>query len=171
MRNRLKFGDFIIIGVVLVMAGALAAALTFHSSGDKLYAEVWQNDTLIERVQLTDATDRTIKLDGNTIVLSGKTAKMADADCRDQVCVRTGSLSKTDQYLLEHRCVTKRGKQFTRFAIRGILTNPVYMIADETAYQYLKENNVDLFAERAATWRCCPGFCAAANAATICARS
>ncbi len=57
-------------------------------------------------------------------------------------------LSKTDQYLLEHRCVTKRGKQFTRFAIRGILTNPVYMIADETAYQYLKENNVDLFAER-----------------------
>ena len=40
MRNKLKFGDFIIIGVVLVMAGALAAALTFHSSGDKLYAEV-----------------------------------------------------------------------------------------------------------------------------------
>ena len=34
MRNKLKFGDFIIIGVVLVMAGALAAALAFHSSGD-----------------------------------------------------------------------------------------------------------------------------------------
>ena len=65
------------------------------------------------------------------------------------VFMETGSLSKTDQYLLEHRCVTKRGKQFTRFAIRGILTNPVYMIADDTAYQYLKENNVDLFAERA----------------------
>ena len=64
------------------------------------------------------------------------------------VFMETGSLSKTDQYLLEHRCVTKRGKQFTRFAIRGILTNPVYMIADETAYQYLKENDVDLFAER-----------------------
>ncbi len=64
------------------------------------------------------------------------------------VFMETGSLSKTDQYLLEHCCVTKRGKQFTRFAIRGILTNPVYMIADETAYQYLKENHVDLFAER-----------------------
>ena len=36
MRNKLKFGDFVIIGVVLVMAGALAAALAFHSSGDKL---------------------------------------------------------------------------------------------------------------------------------------
>ena len=63
------------------------------------------------------------------------------------MCIRDSS--KTDQYLLEHRCVTKRGKQFTRFAIRGILTNPVYMIADETAHKYLKENNVDLFAERA----------------------
>ena len=65
------------------------------------------------------------------------------------VFTETGSLSKTDQYLLEHRCVTKRGKQFTRFAIRGILTNPVYMIADEVAYQYLNENHVDLFAEHA----------------------
>lgn len=105
MRNKLKFGDFIIIGVVLVMAGALM----FHSSGDKLYAEVWQNDTLIERVQLTDATDRTIKLDGNTIVLSGKTAKMADADCRDQVCVRTGTLTHAGQaaVCLPHRVVLK----------------------------------------------------------------
>ena len=105
MRNKLKFGDFIIIGVVLVMAGAL----TFHSSGDKLYAEVWQNDTLIEREQLTDATDRTIKLDGNTIVLSGKTAKMADADCRDQVCVRTGTLTHAGQaaVCLPHRVVLK----------------------------------------------------------------
>ena len=100
MRNRLKFGDFIIIGVVLVMAGTLAAALTFHSSGDKLYAEVWQ---------LTDATDRTIKLDGNTIVLSGKTAKMADADCRDQVCVCTGTLTHAGQaaVCLPHRVVLK----------------------------------------------------------------
>ena len=93
MRNKLKFGDFIIIGVVLVMAGALAAALTFHSSGDKLFAEVWQNDTLIERVQLTDATDRTIKLDGNTIVLSGKTAKMADAHWYTYPCRTGGGLS------------------------------------------------------------------------------
>ena len=64
-----------------------------------------------------------------------------------EVFTETGSLSKTDQYLLEHRCVTKRGKQFTRFAIRAILTNPVYMIADKATYQYLTENKVDLFAE------------------------
>ena len=59
--------------------------------------------------------------------------------------METGSLSKTDQYLLEHRCVTKRGKQFTCFVIQGILINLGYMIVDETVYQYLKENNIDLF--------------------------
>jgi len=37
---------------------------------------------------------------------------------------------------------------FSRFALRNILTNPVYMIADEDAYHYLIENKVDLFAEK-----------------------
>lgn len=59
-----------------------------------------------------------------------------------------GSLTKVDQYLLERRIQTKRGKEFTRFAIRGILSNPVYMIADEAAHDYLMENDVDLYAEK-----------------------
>ena len=105
----MKWGDFVIIGAVLALAGAMLAFFALRASGDTLYAEVWQNDTLIERVQLTDATDRTIKLDGNTIVLSGKTAKMADADCRDQVCVRTGILTHAGQaaVCLPHRVVLK----------------------------------------------------------------
>ena len=109
MRSRMKWGDFVIIGVVLALAGAMLAFFALRASGDTLYAEVWQNDTLIERVQLTDATDRTIKLDGNTIVLSGKTAKIADADCRDQVCVRTGILTHAGQaaVCLPHRVVLK----------------------------------------------------------------
>ncbi|MFR4240809.1 MAG: hypothetical protein ACLT2F_09650 [Butyricicoccus sp.] len=93
MRNKLKFGDFIIIGVVLVMAGALAAVLTFHSSGDKLYAEVWQNDTLIERVQLTDMTDS-----GRQHHVPGQNMKMADADCRDQVCGALVHLPMPDRW-------------------------------------------------------------------------
>ena len=109
MRSKMKWGDFVIIGAVLLLTGAMLAFFAAKASGDTLYAEVWQNDTLIERVQLTDATDRTIKLDGNTIVLSGKTAKMADADCRDQVCVRTGTLTHAGQaaVCLPHRVVLK----------------------------------------------------------------
>ena len=64
--------------------------------------------------------------------------------------IETGSLTKTDQFLMQGRYKTKRGKTFTRFAIKGILSNPVYMIADEDAYNYLVENDVDLFSDKEA---------------------
>lgn len=99
MRSKLKWGDFVIIGVVLALAAAIAAVLALGVSGDQwLYAEVWQDNELIERVELTESTDRTIDLDGhNVIVLSGRTARMQSADCRDQVCVRTGTLTHAGQ--------------------------------------------------------------------------
>lgn len=98
MRSRLKWGDFVIIAAVLLLAAGIAAALALGQGGGRLYAEVWQDNTLVERVELTDSTDRTIDLDGhNVIVLSGRTAAMQSADCRDQVCVRTGTLTHAGQ--------------------------------------------------------------------------
>lgn len=61
--------------------------------------------------------------------------------------LETGSLTKTETYLLQNGYTTKNGNQFTRFTIKGLLTNPVYMIADEFAYTYLKDKNVDLFSD------------------------
>ena len=98
MRSKMKWGDFVIIGAVLLLAGAMLAFFAAKASGDTLYAEVWQDDKLVERVELTDTTDRTIDLDGhNVIVLSGKTAVMQSADCPDQVCVHIGWLSRSGQ--------------------------------------------------------------------------
>lgn len=98
MRSRLKWGDFVIIAVVLLLAAALTAVLALGTTDGQLYAEVWQDDVLVERVKLTDETDRTINLDGhNVIVLTGKTARMESADCHDQVCVRTGTLTRAGQ--------------------------------------------------------------------------
>jgi len=62
--------------------------------------------------------------------------------------LETGSLTAVDQFLLEKRYTTKRGNRFTRFAIRGILTNPVYMIADAAAFDYLAAGEAEVFAER-----------------------
>ena len=64
--------------------------------------------------------------------------------------METGSLTKTDEFLMNGHYKTKRGKTFTRFAIKGILSNPVYMIADGDAFNYLTENDVDLFADKEA---------------------
>ena len=94
----------------------------------------------------------------STVTVDGKTRKACKLkEIPDEInlvkliydkFLETGSLTKTDQFLLEGGYQTKRGKQFTRFAIKGILTNPVYMIADEEAYQYLVENNVYLFSKK-----------------------
>lgn len=98
MRSRLKWGDFVIIAAVLALATALTAWLAWGASDGQLYTEVWQDDVLVERVLLTDDTDRTIDLDGhNVIVLVGRTARVASADCHDQICVRTGTLTHAGQ--------------------------------------------------------------------------
>ncbi|WP_340148015.1 recombinase family protein [Dendrosporobacter quercicolus] len=65
-----------------------------------------------------------------------------------KVFLETNSLTKTETYFIQNGYKTKNKKLFTRFALRNILTNPVYMIADEDAYRYLIENEVDLFAEK-----------------------
>ncbi|MCQ5129039.1 NusG domain II-containing protein [Butyricicoccus faecihominis] len=110
MRSKMRWGDFVIIAAVLLAAAALAVFLAMQAAGDRLYAEIWKDGELTQRVALTPDTRETIDLDGhNTIVLDGLTARMAGADCRDQVCVRTGTLSRAGQaaVCLPNRVVLK----------------------------------------------------------------
>jgi len=63
--------------------------------------------------------------------------------------LETRSLTHTDTFLLQHGYSTKNGKHFTRFAIKGILTNPVYAKADPSVWAYFQGQGVELFAEQA----------------------
>ena len=56
----------------------------------------------------------------------------------------TDSLTAVEAEMLRRRIKTKQGKDFTRFAIKAILQNPVYMVADEDAYQYFMEREADV---------------------------
>ncbi|MBQ8611420.1 MAG: recombinase family protein [Oscillospiraceae bacterium] len=56
----------------------------------------------------------------------------------------TDSLTAVEAELLRRKVKTKLGKNFTRFAIKGILQNPVYMVADEDAYNYFAERNAEV---------------------------
>lgn len=64
-----------------------------------------------------------------------------------QKFLETGSLTQVDAFLLEKQYRTKRGNPFTRVAIKNILTNPVYLIADGEAYRYLTGHGAELFAK------------------------
>ena len=57
---------------------------------------------------------------------------------------RTHSLAMTEAELLRQRIQTKNGRNFTRFSIKGILQNPVYLMADRDAYGYFAGKGAEL---------------------------
>ena len=56
----------------------------------------------------------------------------------------TDSLTAVEAELLRRRIKTKQGKDFTRFAIKAILQNPVYMVADDAAFDYFTQRQADV---------------------------
>ena len=58
------------------------------------------------------------------------------------------SLTKTETYLIQNNYITKTGKYFSRFAIKGILMNPIYLKADEAAWNYFDTKEVEVFSDR-----------------------
>ena len=61
--------------------------------------------------------------------------------------LQTNSLTKVETYLLQNNIKSKNGKAFTRFTIKNILENPVYMVADELAFTFFENNGVEFSEE------------------------
>lgn len=61
--------------------------------------------------------------------------------------METDSLTLTEAALMKRGFKTKNGKYFTRFSVKAILQNPVYMVADNEAYEFFIKNETDLFSE------------------------
>jgi len=61
---------------------------------------------------------------------------------------QTGSLTLTEAELMKRRILTKNENHFTRFSVKSILQNPVYMIADEDAWEYFALKESDVFSSR-----------------------
>lgn len=57
-----------------------------------------------------------------------------------------GSLSQLEAYLINRDIKTKNNIYFSRFALKSILTNTVYAIADKDSFEYFKD--YDIFAEK-----------------------
>ena len=93
-----------------------------------------------------------------TMNINGKTKKAFHLAVKDDeaklvkqifsLFLEHNSLTACESDLLAHHCKTKNGRDFTRFSIRGILTNPVYMIADKDAYEYFKNADADLYSDK-----------------------
>ncbi len=58
------------------------------------------------------------------------------------------SLTKLETFLLISNAKTKNNKNFSRFGLKGILSNPVYATADENLYLYFEKNGYDVFSDK-----------------------
>ena len=92
-------GDFVIILVVLLLA--LAVFLPFALAPAKtLTCEITQDGKLVKRVQLGAGYQDTITIEGavtNVIEITENSVYFSHSDCPDQVCVRTGKLTRAGQ--------------------------------------------------------------------------
>ena len=57
------------------------------------------------------------------------------------------SQTALETYLLNKKIKTKNNKDFTRFSLLSILTNPVYAINDLDIYNYFMENGIEIYAK------------------------
>lgn len=61
--------------------------------------------------------------------------------------IELNSLTQLETYLLNHHIKSKNGVEYTRFSIRCILSNPVYMCADKDSWNYLQQSGFNVYAE------------------------
>ena len=62
-----------------------------------------------------------------------------------QLYLQFESLTLTEAELMKRGILTKNGNYYTRFSIKAILLNPVYLIADKNAYDYFVKIDVNLY--------------------------
>ena len=57
------------------------------------------------------------------------------------------SLTKTETYLLQNGIKTKNGRNYTRFSIKSIIQNPVYVTADNSTFNYFKNLGIEIYSD------------------------
>lgn len=62
----------------------------------------------------------------------------------------TRSLTATEAELNRQEVYTKNGRPFTRYSIRSILQNPVYLTADHAAYSYFSQKQAEVCSDLSA---------------------
>ena len=62
--------------------------------------------------------------------------------------VKLGSISKLQKFAYTHALKSSNGKDFHINCLKGLLSNPVYCVADDAAYDYLTDKGIEIFSDR-----------------------
>ena len=96
----LKKGDLFITAAVLLLAAAICIPFVLAPSHG-LTCEITQDGETLRRVKLGAGFADTITIEGETVTnvirIDGDADRYESSDCPDQVCVRTGKLTRAGQ--------------------------------------------------------------------------
>ena len=108
-----KADKWLIAVLLLAAIGGIAWNLMMLSAGGQPEAHVYQDGRLIQVVKLRPGYSEQIRLGGveryNIIMAENGRIRIAEADCPDQICVRTSWVSRAPQQIvcLPYRVVIK----------------------------------------------------------------
>lgn len=100
MRLKLKYGDFVVIMVIVLVAVSFIISF-YESNTNEKVAIITQNDIVLDRIDLDKISERYVitysgKYPGTIEADNGK-IRFVHADCPDQVCVNTGWIDRPGQ--------------------------------------------------------------------------
>ncbi|MDK0591942.1 recombinase family protein [Clostridium perfringens] len=61
--------------------------------------------------------------------------------------IELGSLSQVEKYLLQNNIKTRRGKDWSKASIKNIISNPVYVKANDKTIEYFKSQGIKTYGE------------------------
>ena len=93
----MKKGDIITIAIVFVAAAVLAAVLFFCRTNGSTVVVKSNNKTVAEYPL---NIDREVNLEHNSFVIKDGEVYMSFADCKNQICVKTGKISKRGECIV-----------------------------------------------------------------------
>lgn len=105
----MKKADFIIIAVVLAVAGVLTFFLYFVNSDSGAYVQVEVDGAIVDTVALDTDFTKKYDFDGNsnTLVIKDGKASVTEANCPDGICVNHKPINRSGESIicLPHKLV------------------------------------------------------------------
>lgn len=96
-RKFIKKSDFIILACVAAAAAIGLGAVKLFSADGKTVT-VKQGDTVIYKGSLF--TEKTVKLQNNTVTVKNGEVYMSEASCKNQICAHTGKISRIGENII-----------------------------------------------------------------------
>ena len=95
-----KKSDFLIIAAIIAISIISWAVFTLMSKNNNLYAEIYLNNTLVKKIDLTTALNGEFSIENKPDVvfeIKDGSIRFYESSCPDKICIKAGFLNRSNQ--------------------------------------------------------------------------